>query len=137
VPERRAEDASLTERTLTQPSTTTCRNPQCNNTLSTTAKACPKCHHPTKPKLGHCRICDSVLDVDRYRYRTTSSYIRDGNTQYRSHTVHVPCPECGELKPLLRPLLMKDVLLILGVLALLTLLFKFGLLPDLSSGGGS
>ena len=76
-----------------------CRN--CSAQLSPNAKACPNCGQPAKPvNLERCRACSTLLDPTIHRPVELASGVKDGTTTNHYYTRHVPCPKCGEPKPL-------------------------------------
>lgn len=79
--------------------------PKCGNGLSPSAKNCPKCGAPAnaaeyRRQYGPCRHCGALLERARHRQIHQSTYLRDGNTEYRHDVSHTPCPHCGDPKPL-------------------------------------
>ena len=76
---------------------------KCNASMAKSADGCPKCGFPAPRNLAYCRTCNQVLARTRYRYRaySASTVIINGNSVGGSSSiVHVPCPNCGEKKPL-------------------------------------
>jgi hypothetical protein len=81
---------------------TTCKN--CGKGVSKNASVCPACSTPTGPsnlRMGKCRTCGHPLEHSGHRYyRYATGIVVNGNTTGRRVLVHVPCPNCGEPKPL-------------------------------------
>jgi hypothetical protein len=77
---------------------------KCQAPMSKNAWTCPKCAYPPSWNLGKCRSCDTVLANSNHRYSTRSrSAVVDGNSVgARKLIMHLPCPNCGEQRPLLK-----------------------------------
>lgn len=73
---------------------------ECGATLSNAATECPHCEYPTPKNQGHCRSCNATLAISEHRYKVYSDRVVDGTTSSRGSIVHIPCPNCGEPKPL-------------------------------------
>jgi ribosomal protein L40E len=79
----------------------------CTAAISPGADKCPKCgaRNERKPvETMACRVCGSGLE--KAAHRKGSVYyggVYKGSTQYKWSVVHLPCPHCGEPKPLWRP----------------------------------
>ena len=100
-----------------------CRN--CSGQLSSGAKNCPKCGQPRKPvKLEPCRACSAPLDPRVYAATHTGTAIQNGTSTTTTFTHHVPCPKCGEPKPLALTIREKTTMFVAGPLALLWLFWE-------------
>lgn len=73
---------------------------KCSATISSAAKECPKCWHPTFRNRGNCRVCGTILARSRHRYEAYSNYVVNGTTSSNKHIRHLPCTNCGEPMPL-------------------------------------
>jgi len=73
----------------------------CSADMSANAQTCPRCGRPAKAvKFEQCRACSTPLDPRLYRPTELVGSIKDGTTTARNYARHVPCPKCGEPKPL-------------------------------------
>lgn len=79
--------------------------PECGKEISRNARICPHCKCDTaasKPQETEpCRTCKTPLAVKEHR---ATVYKSDPKILDRSpvsaHTVHKPCPKCGDPRPL-------------------------------------
>ena len=75
----------------------------CQFPMSRDANTCPKCNYPRPENLGNCRVCGTVLAYSQHRYRSASisnTVVNGNSVGGGSYIRHVPCPKCGEPKPL-------------------------------------
>jgi len=77
-----------------------CKN--CGKSISSNASRCPGCAKPTSNlAFGKCRACGQVLEHSRHRfYASGGVVVVNGNSASSRTLIHVPCPNCGEPKPL-------------------------------------
>lgn len=79
--------------------------PDCGKKISKNARICPHCKCDTAAagpkKTEPCRTCRTPLIVEEHRATVYQSdpKILD-RSPVTSHTVHTPCPKCGDLRPL-------------------------------------
>jgi len=79
--------------------------PDCGKEISRNARICPHCKCDTTAagpkKTEPCRTCRTPLIVEEHR---ATVYKSDPKILDRSpvtaHTVHTPCPKCGDPRPL-------------------------------------
>ena len=99
----------------------------CSASMSADAEKCPKCkaRNGRKPaKMMACRVCGAMLEKAVHRqYSMSAGGVYKGTTQYTASLVHVPCPRCGEPKPLMRPYDEEHAKLLLGGPAILAAAF--------------
>ncbi len=100
-----------------------CRN--CSAQVSTTAETCPNCGQKTKPvKLRPCRACSALLDPSVHAPSLLATGVSNGTTTAHYYTHHVPCPKCGERKPLAMTITQKLFAFLIGPLTLLWLFWE-------------
>jgi predicted RNA-binding Zn-ribbon protein involved in translation (DUF1610 family) len=76
---------------------------KCGADFSIRANRCPKCNNPSFSVVtAKCRSCGKAIIRSEHLRKETSSYVHNGSTQYRSHYVYLPCPHCGDPKPLFK-----------------------------------
>jgi hypothetical protein len=76
---------------------------KCQSPMAKSADECPKCRYPVPRNVAHCRLCKEFLARHRHRYvgYSASTVVVNGNSVGgSSFWVHIPCPHCGEKKPL-------------------------------------
>lgn len=96
---------------------------KCKAQIAKSAGICPQCGTPAKWNLGNCRTCACSLAISRHRYidyvRTVSVVGGVGGTRTHAFIQHIPCPQCGEKRPLQQfvdtPL--AKVLAVIGIIA--------------------
>ena len=100
-----------------------CKN--CSTELSAKAKSCPNCGQKTKPaKLRHCRACSTLLDPSVYNPVLLATGVSNGTTTAHHFRGHVPCPKCGEPKPLAMTIKQGIIAFVAGPLSFLWLFWE-------------
>lgn len=79
--------------------------PKCGKEISKNARICPHCKCDIaafKPKETEpCRTCKTPLIVEEHRatvYKSDPKIL--DRSSVSAHTVHTPCPKCGDPRPL-------------------------------------
>ena len=78
-----------------------CKN--CGTKISNEAEKCPHCGAGTvrvKVKVLPCRSCGKFLPKDEHLKLRSTSIIVDGNSNFATYYIHIPCPFCGDKEPL-------------------------------------
>ena len=73
---------------------------KCGHDISNKAIRCSNCFTSTKtPRFGHCKTCNTELDLDDRFYPSRQTVVVDGTTM-PSFGMPRPCPKCGDPNPL-------------------------------------